>query len=447
LPALCYIFHSVGQSLPSEVKTNSMKLFSWPCFGDGQFSSPARKHPRSIALISGLALASLALHSPIAVAATPAEVLVIINDTSPTSLMVGQDYAQKRHVENILHIHCEDSALSQKNETITLKDYSEQIETPLRAYLQSHPSINFIVTTKGVPIRISGAASGWETSGSLNASLDSYLAALDYDQLPGAVKVEFKMPKETASGWAWQNRYWNANVPFTHAQFGGYLVTRLDGYTQADALSLTKRALAAEKHVKKGIILFDVDATHGEGDKTTQPGPLPSTVITAESSWDTWNADMIHAHDDLVTRKVPDQLDLTNQFIGNKKNLLGYFSWGSNDAHFSQAAYNSLHFLPGAIGDTAVSTGARSFFHQTEGQSMIADLIAQGITGVKGYADEPLLQAVASPTIALNRYLSGFTLAESFYAASHFVGWTDVVIGDPLACPYCMQNGKKAPPL
>lgn len=53
---------------------------------------------------------------------------------------------------------------------------------------------------------------------------------------------------------------------------------------------------------------------------------------------------------------------------------------------------------------------------------MIADLIDQGITGVKGYSDEPLLQAVASPTIALDRYLSGFTLAECFYAASHFVG-------------------------
>jgi hypothetical protein len=32
----------------------------------------------------------------------------------------------------------------------------------------------------------------------------------------------------------------------------------------------------------------------------------------------------------------------------------------------------------------------------------------------------------------MERYTSGFTLAESFYAASRFVGWEDVVIGDPL---------------
>jgi uncharacterized protein (TIGR03790 family) len=244
------------------------------------------------------------------------------------------------------------------------------------------------------------------------------------------------MPNNPISGWAWENRYWNANIQFTHAKFGGYLVTRLDGYTQADALSLTEHALAAEKHFQKGIVLFDVDPTHGQGDKTTEPAPLPSAVITSESQYDTWNADMIRAHDDLVKSKVPDQLDRTDEFIGNKKNLLGYFSWGSNDTHFFQAAYNSLYFLPGAIGDTAVSTSARSFFHQTEGQSMIADLIAQGITGVKGYCDEPLLQAVASPTITMDRYLSGYTLAESLYAGSHFVGWTDVVIGDPLTHPY-----------
>ena len=68
------------------------------------------------------------------------------------------------------------------------------------------------------------------------------------------------------------------------------------------------------------------------------------------------------------------------------------------------------------------------------------DLIAHGLTCAKGYVDEPLLQAIASPTIALDRYTSGYTMAESFYAASHFVGWEDVVVGDPLCCPYPKSN-------
>ena len=62
---------------------------------------------------------------------------------------------------------------------------------------------------------------------------------------------------------------------------------------------------------------------------------------------------------------------------------------------------------------------------------MLVDLIAHGLTCGKGYVDEPLLQANASPTIAMERYTSGFTMAESFYAASRFVGWEDIIVGDP----------------
>jgi len=99
-----------------------------------------------------------------------------------------------------------------------------------------------------------------------------------------------------------------------------------------------------------------------------------------------------------------------------------------------------LSFSPGAIAETAVSTGARTFLPTTGGQSLIVDLIACHVTGVKGYCDEPLLQAVASPTVLFDRYTSGWNLAESFYAASRFVGWEDIIIGDPLCTPYAKRK-------
>jgi hypothetical protein len=92
------------------------------------------------------------------------------------------------------------------------------------------------------------------------------------------------------------------------------------------------------------------------------------------------------------------------------------------------------------LSDTAVSTSARTFLPTQGGQSLLVDLIAHGLTCGKGYVDEPLLQAVASPTIVLERYTSGYTMAESFYAASHFVGWEDVVVGDPLCSPYAVRS-------
>ena len=76
------------------------------------------------------------------------------------------------------------------------------------------------------------------------------------------------------------------------------------------------------------------------------------------------------------------------------------------------------------------------FLPTTGGQSLLTDLIAHGLTCGKGYVDEPLLQAIASPSVALDRYTAGFTMAESFYMASHFVSWEDIVIGDPLCAPY-----------
>jgi uncharacterized protein (TIGR03790 family) len=194
------------------------------------------------------------------------------------------------------------------------------------------------------------------------------------------------------------------------------------------------RALAAEAgQAHGGRVLLDVQPDFGIDEKTVQPLRITGDILE-ESNWGSWNADLVQAAQSLESSGIPVELDLDETFVGNQSNLLGYFSWGSNDSHFTNQAYQSLSFAPGSIGDTAVSTSARTFLPTSGGQSLIADLIAHGITGVKGYTNEPLLQANASPSVTLDRYFSGFDLAESFYAGSRFVGWEDIVIGDPLYC-------------
>jgi uncharacterized protein (TIGR03790 family) len=362
------------------------------------------------------------------------EVLLVYNANSPISTAIARDYARKRHVTNIVVIHCIDSAISRTNETIPMADYNKEIASPISSYLAHHNQINFIVLTKGVPIRIDGGITGSKDVGSqqtLKPSVDSYLAAIDYPVIPGTVKIS--ITGSGAVGYGWINRYWKATVPFTHAAFGGYLVNRLDGYTQTDAMALVTRALSADKSNWRGEkVLLDVQPDFKMDDKTVQPLPVTGT-IPAESDWGSWNADMAKAAEQLSTSAIPVELDLNKAFVGDRTNLLGYFSWGSNDSHYKKQAYQSLSFAPGSIGDTAVSTSARTFLPTSGGQSLITDLIAHGITGVKGYTNEPLLQAIASPSITVDRYFfSGFNLAESFYAASRFVGWEDIVIGDPL---------------
>jgi uncharacterized protein (TIGR03790 family) len=198
--------------------------------------------------------------------------------------------------------------------------------------------------------------------------------------------------------------------------------------------------LQAEQKLTYGKVLLDAQADFGMGDKNDPLQPIPkSGVIEKESDWSTYNADLQRAHDLLDSRHIPNEINLTSDFIGNRQNLLGYFSFGSNDSHYSADLYQSLTFAPGSIADTAVSTSARTFLPTSGGQSLLVDLIAHGLTCGKGYTDEPLLQAMASPAIVMERYTSGYTMAESFSMASPFIGWQDVIIGDPLCCPY--RNG------
>lgn len=392
-------------------------------------------------------------------------VLVIRNANSPISRAVADHYAQRRGVHNMVTVACPDAATDALNETIDLVTYQEDIEKPIRAFLASHSGIDFIVLTKGIPIRLRGAG---QENGVEWFSLDSHLAALDYDKIPDAIRVDIQDPDYRAlyllffhgsfHAQAWAERFWNSTIPFSHRRFGGYLVTRLDGYTEADAKALTTRALQAEQAMNEGKkpqgeILLNVAPGYGFTDTARQPySILPSKLAVGEHAQITsekahlgdLNSDMQSAANKLKASGVAVALE-SARFVGNRTHLMGYLSWGSNDPTFDASAYHGLSFAPGALADTAVSTSGRTFL-PSQGdlsptfdpfiQSLIADLISQGVTGAKGYTDEPLVQAVASPSILFDRYTRGWTLAESFYAASALVGWEDIVIGDPLARAY-----------
>jgi uncharacterized protein (TIGR03790 family) len=94
-------------------------------------------------------------------------------------------------------------------------------------------------------------------------------------------------------------------------------------------------------------------------------------------------------------------------------------------------------WIPGALAETFVSTGGRSFNYPTSyGQSLVADIIRDGVTGVKGYVYEPYLDAIAHPDILFDAYTQGFSSGESYYMASAYLGWMDTVVCDPKLSPY-----------
>jgi len=390
-------------------------------------------------------------------------VLVVRNLSSEASKLIAADYIRRRPHAHVVDIKCSDSSQNSDAETIDFRVYKTAIEKPIEAYLDKHSNIDFIVLTEGIPLRLRNAGLGNSMG---YYALDSHLAALGYDHIKGVHPIDIHNMESPYldfysmvyhydfHGRAYLNRYRDAQEPFSHAKFGGYLVTRLDGYTVDDALALTRRAQEAEQAAgagtpPKGVILLNPATKTGFGDisrplRSFVPpnlSPGETVLINNESEYSPeYNSDIVFAASQLKRRGIPVELELRNQFVAKREGLMGYVSWGSNDPNYTLAAYKSLKFAPGSIAETAVSTGARTFLPRAYGQSLIADLVHQGVTGVKGYTDEPLAEALASPNIMFDRYTRGWTLAESFYAASAMIGWQDIVVGDPIARAYPKAN-------
>ncbi|MCW5937799.1 MAG: TIGR03790 family protein [Fimbriimonadaceae bacterium] len=327
-------------------------------------------------------------------------VLVVENKASKDSLELSKYYREKRRIppENLVTLDVE------PKDNVSLDDYIKKIEDPIKARLgKSEHRIDFIVMTKGVPIRM---IDDW------GRAVDSQLAAMRMD----FKAMEQPEPEQIKRS---LNPYFNKNEHFDSSKFNMYLVTRLDGYTLADAKKLVDNSLAAKP--SKGPFFFDQAAN-----RTDQGyGELNKALETAAAI--------------MKKKEFKAALESTSAFVAPSEALMGYCSWGSNDSNFSAESYHALKFQPGAVCETFVSTSGRTFAKPTVGQSLVADLIAQGVTGVKGYVSEPYTFALARPEILFDRYTSGFNLAESFYMASLVTKWKDVVIGDPLCNPYSKE--------
>ena len=371
-------------------------------------------------LVQGLLTISLLLAPLTSVFAQTAEnVLVVVNENSDASVLIGEYYAERRGVppDQVIRINTE------ATDEISRADFSSQIEDPISLWLRRNRAqdrILYIVLTKGVPLRISGTVG---RNGTLS-SVDSDLTLL-YRRMTGST---------VPSGGRLANPYFVAdgdisNAPlFSHETHDIYLVTRLDGFTVEDVLGMIDRGLEPASH---GRILLDQKAD-------------------PRSPADRWLGDAAAA----VAAADPDRvlLDATTRGVTGEQELLGYYSWGSSDPALRKRDL-ALEFAPGAIGGSYVGTSARTFteppqeweiglwndratYHAQTPESLTGDLIRAGITGAAGHVADPYVDGVVRPSPLFVAYLSGFNLAEAFYLALPDLSWRTVVVGDPLVAPF-----------
>ncbi len=387
--------------------------------------SSTRRTSHRLAATLAVALAC-ALPATDARAQSAENVAVVINDASSASQRIAEHYIRARAIpdSNVIRIRTATS------ETIERAVFAETIQDPLAAAIRKrslHDRVLYIVLTKGIPLRIVGSEG---TEGSV-ASVDSELTLL-YRRMTG---VAAPLAGRVA------NPYFLGAAPiaraerFTHRAHDIYLVSRLDAFTVEETIALIDRAKAP---VRDGQVVLD------------QRGGLHRT-----QAGDTWLAD---AAKRLIAMGQSDRvvLEQTTEPIRNVDNVLGYYSWGSNDPQ-NRVRQFGMRFVPGALAATYVSTDARTLekppdtwvpsddwstrtgFAGGSPQSLIGDMIREGATGVAGQVAEPYLQSTVRPEILFPAYLSGLNLIESFYLAIPHLSWQTVVFGDPLCAPFRTQ--------
>ncbi len=342
---------------------------------------------------------------------TAENVLLVLNEASPISMDIGLYYAQKRGISqsNLLRI----KMVTQ--EEISRKDFERQINAPIANWLQQNfaqDRILYIVLTKGIPIRVAGTSG---THGTV-ASVDSELTLL-YRKMVGGQDIP-------VAGTV-KNPYFLGDAPiaqakqFSHATHDIYLVSRLDGYNSADVRALIDRGSAPSKD---GKILLDA---RGE------PG-------TKGDIWLRQAANLLNGMG-FSGRVI---LDTSAKVLTGIKQVLGYYSWGSNDPAI-RIRHFGFEFVPGALAGMFVSSDGRTF-QESEWkigdsgypQSLAADLIHDGVTGIAAHVAEPFLEATIRPDILFPSYLSGFNLIESYYLSMPYLSWQTIVVGDPLCAPF-----------
>jgi uncharacterized protein (TIGR03790 family) len=358
---------------------------------------------------------------------TSRNVLVVVNGASADSVQIGEYYATKRGIPKDQILRLTDLP-PDPPDGIDRPIFDRAISAPIAVWLGRHQAqdrILFIVLTKGIPLRING---GSEPSSA--ASVDSELSVL-YLRMTGAkVETAGPLPNPYFLG----DRPISEAKPFTREAYSLYLVTRLDGFTVKDVLGLIDRGSAPSRD---GRFILD------ERFAFTDAG----------------NAWLRQAAQRLKAMGLPDDrvlLDESPKVVTDQVDVLGYYSWGSNDPAIHQRHFG-LTFKPGAIGGMFVSTDGRTFreppsdwtvanlsntatWFAGSPQSLAGDLIRDGITGVAGHVTEPLLGNTIRPHILFPAYVAGFSLAEAFYLAMPSVSWMTVVVGDPLCAPFASAN-------
>ena len=356
-----------------------------------------------------------------------ARVVILVNSNDPKSIELGQYYAQQRGIPLANVIELPLSAA----ETISWREYVDSLHNPLLNKLladgwirglkgleadvlgREHMalalhSIHYLVSMRGVPLRIAHAAEfALDGGAEIPAALRFNRAAVDSEL------TLLLAPANAATLAFVPNPYFQQLNPSVAATARVIPVSRLDGPKSSDVVRLIDRSLLGEAQGLMGRAYIDLGGPHKKGD------------VWLEAAGDAAKAAFFDTDFERTGRAMGDLDRLDAPAI--------YMGWYR--AHADGPWREPRWSVPvGAIGFHLHSFSAVSVRDVKRG--WLAAFIAQGYCATVGNVYEPYLEYSHRPDLLLQNLLAGHSFGEAILYSLPVLSWAGVAIGDPLYRPF-----------
>ncbi len=358
-------------------------------------------------------------------------VLVLYNNDSPDGKEIADYYAKVHPGVRLLGL-----SNVPTTEEITVSTYLQIIRPQVRAALDD--SVDVIVTTKGLPLRIynpytpsSFPYSYTDSSGQQHtifqdtykrySSLESELTRVDTFGTWKQLGDQTWWYPPTGSN-ASLNPYFHRDASFSHTDPRNEsmrLSARLDGFTASDVIASINRAQKAFVVPSYQQVVID-DSPVALAHDVTSMSSLAGILAARGQNY------------------VYD--DTTAPVVTASRPVVGYVSHGVNDGPGGlEVGYPTtqlkFNLSNGAIFHTWESYNAVTFDPtRATGQGLIAQWLQSGGTAAIGHVEEPTasIYTVTNEDRLFEMMLEGYTFAEAAWNATPQLSYVNTVIGDPL---------------